>query len=278
MNILAIEHLKRKYAKSAEESYYTKDNLLNEIWKPMIIEHKGNTFSSEKYIVSNYGRVKNIQTNEFMKLYKHVEGYVHVDLKEFGDRLFKKVHRLVALTFIENPNNLPQVNHKKYGDEFKDFNHVDNLEWCTSAENMKHKFNSTGREVFTMEELLKIKELLQIPNWSSSSILEEVGYTEENRIPRLTAISEIIRGKSHKDIFSDITIAKKDEVMDKETIHQICKLLSTIDDWNYDIIINKMNFDKSERTRYQDMISKIYHRKRHAKTSKNYIFKLPKLK
>ena len=48
------------------------------------------------------------------------------------------LHKAVAYTFLENPNNLPEVNHK---DGNKGNNNVNNLEWCTSSYNQQHKFD-----------------------------------------------------------------------------------------------------------------------------------------
>lgn len=62
-------------------------------------------------------------------------GYSIVCLCKDGERKFRKVHRLVAMTFIPNPCNLPQVNHK---DEVKANNDVFNLEWCTAKYNTNY--------------------------------------------------------------------------------------------------------------------------------------------
>lgn len=64
-------------------------------------------------------------------------GYSFVALTLNGKTVQPKVHRLVAETFILNPLNLPQVNHK---DGNKQNNHKDNLEWCTPSENILHAF------------------------------------------------------------------------------------------------------------------------------------------
>jgi hypothetical protein len=87
------------------------------------------------YQVSNFGNVRNIVTNKPMKL--NVKGgYDHVCLVHNKIRKSFKVHRLVALAFIPNPENKLEVNHK---DKNKLHNHIDNLEWMTRKENNIHR-------------------------------------------------------------------------------------------------------------------------------------------
>lgn len=104
---------------------------MEEIWKPI---------GYEGYEVSNLGRVKSYKydkiNGKIMKPYKNTKGYLQIDLQLDGrkreNRVHLAVHRLVAIAFIPNPDNLPQVNHK---DEDKTNNCVDNLEWCTNDYN-----------------------------------------------------------------------------------------------------------------------------------------------
>ena len=63
-------------------------------------------------------------------------GYLHVCFFTNGKRVCKRVHRLVAETFIPNPNNLPQVNHR---DEDVRNNNVFNLEWCDASYNIEYR-------------------------------------------------------------------------------------------------------------------------------------------
>ena len=82
------------------------------------------------YWVSNLGNVKSKRKQ--LKICLNVYGYPVVNLSKEGKMKTFTVHRLVALHFIDNPYNLPQVNHK---DECKINNCVTNLEWCTQQQN-----------------------------------------------------------------------------------------------------------------------------------------------
>ena len=90
------------------------------------------------YEISNSGRVRNIKTGRILKGRLSKSGYLQVNLtmKETLKQKNYYIHRLVAIYFIENPENKREVNHKD-GDKIN--NHVENLEWVTSSENQKHK-------------------------------------------------------------------------------------------------------------------------------------------
>lgn len=66
---------------------------------------------------------------------KDKKGYKQVNIRADNQSVDIKVHRLVALCFIPNPNNLPQVNHK---DENPANNHASNLEWCDQKYNVNY--------------------------------------------------------------------------------------------------------------------------------------------
>lgn len=109
----------------------------NEVWKD-IIGYEG------VYQVSNLGNVKSLERKRFngrvlvnkksqiMKQYILKNGYCSTRLYKDGKSKNHLIHRLVAIAFIPNPQNLPQVNHK---DENKGNNCVDNLEWCDRVYN-----------------------------------------------------------------------------------------------------------------------------------------------
>lgn len=105
---------------------FTKEELANEEWRD-VVGYEG------KYQVSNLGRVKNSLTLKVLKNSTN-RGYQSVGLYSMAKKrqLTYLVHRLVALSFIENPNGLMVVNHK---DENRSNNRVGNLEWCDNFYN-----------------------------------------------------------------------------------------------------------------------------------------------
>lgn len=100
-----------------------------EQWKQIVVDDV-----TYDYEVSSYGNVRNVETGRILKQCDN-KGYLRVGLCKNKKQKTFSVHRLVAIMFIPNPNNLPQVNHK---DENKHNNHVDNLEWMTQENNLKY--------------------------------------------------------------------------------------------------------------------------------------------
>lgn len=94
----------------------------------------------EYYLVSNKGRVWSKQKNKIMALSPNQNGYFTIQICRLNPkdgRVRKKatVHRIIAKTFLPNPLNKPQVNHK---DGNKQNNSIENLEWATASENTWH--------------------------------------------------------------------------------------------------------------------------------------------
>jgi hypothetical protein len=111
---------------------------MQEIWKQTSIR--------PDYEVSNLGRVRRKKRGASRCWINPLENYSYINNSKqpkngyFRIRLNGKkysIHRLIAETFIPNPDNKPEVNHK---DGNKLNNHISNLEWVTHSENTKHAF------------------------------------------------------------------------------------------------------------------------------------------
>lgn len=108
------------------------------------------------YLISNLGTVYSNKSNKILT--KEVDKYGYFRVNLYGENNYKRhrlVHRLVALAFIENPNNLPQVNHKNGN---RQDNRVENLEWCTNTDNLRHafKYNYGGYRDKALKNINKI--------------------------------------------------------------------------------------------------------------------------
>lgn len=103
----------------------------------MNLEYKIIDGHDGKYTISNTGIVTSYKYGEsrILKFIPDKNGYNTIGLCADSIRKLVKVHRLVAHAFIPNPENKPLVNHKN---GVKTDNCVENLEWCTNLENMRH--------------------------------------------------------------------------------------------------------------------------------------------
>lgn len=127
---------------------------MNELWYEVheqwrVIDYYDIKFNM--YAVSTYGNVKNIVSGKFLS--KNLSnGYLTVSLQcDDGKRKTFYIHRLVAMSFIYNddPHSKTQVNHKNM---CRCDNFVDNLEWCTQLENIKHEIENRGKNHFKLIE------------------------------------------------------------------------------------------------------------------------------
>ncbi len=96
----------------------------------------------ETYSINKYGEIK--RDNKLLKLQKSKSGYLQVLLWKNGKPYSKRIHRLVAETFLDKVEGKDIVNHKD-GNILN--NNADNLEWVTVKENTQHAFNKLYRKI-----------------------------------------------------------------------------------------------------------------------------------
>lgn len=178
-----------------------------EIWKSI------ESFEGS-YEVSNYGRVRSLdrihpKRNGLVKgrvlkfnLCGGRPGSSRYPTVTFTDRPFRKdflVHRLVAIYFIPNPENKPEVNHKD-GDKLN--NHYDNLEWCTRKENVQHSSDTgllrTNGAHFNAK--LSLKEVNRIKNQLSKGVTQSVLAERYNVCQSTISLININRNWKHTAI------------------------------------------------------------------------------
>jgi len=186
------------------------------------------------YIVSSAGDVYsmhyNHKRNTVRKLKQRTtkDGYKDVAIPVNGEMKHFRVHRLVALTFIPNPRKeADQVNHKN---GVKSDNYVDNLEWVTGSENLRHAYDhglchgtpgeERGLSKFTNAQIEEACSLLE-QNLPFKTISERTGVSRG-------ILHCILKGRAWKSIskkynLSNYAYGKPLDYIDR--IHDVCKLL-----------------------------------------------------
>ena len=168
-----------------------------EIWRTAVYD--GEIYEG-LYKVSNFGRILNLNYKrtgkaKLMNPRKDKDGYFRVELSKNKEHKTCFVHRLVAFTFLENPENLPQVNHK---DENKTNNFVflnedetvnkekSNLEWKSPKDNINHgtrnervsKANTNGKLSKPVLQLSLSGELIR--EWPSTKECGRNGFDQSH--------------------------------------------------------------------------------------------------
>ena len=145
------------------------------------------------YLITEEGDVYSRKFGKLKKMKQRTERYKAINLWNNGKEKAHYVHRLVAETYIPNPDNLPEVNHK---DEDKTNNNVANLEWSTHADNVQHSLAKsyivenvrTGERQTIFNFLAFCRQLELSPGnlWGTLTgrILQHKGYKLIERIER----------------------------------------------------------------------------------------------
>lgn len=155
------------------------------------------------YYISDDGVVKcyrNSKDGKVINLNKHSKGYMTAYLynTETKGHQVAYVHRLVAIAFIPNPDNLPQVNHINGN---KEDNRVENLEWVTARGNIRHSYDTlhrksgaAGKHHSRTAKLTPTEvRIIRQTSLSNIELAQYLGITE-------SAVSHIRAGRSYKYI------------------------------------------------------------------------------
>lgn len=109
----------------------------------------------ENYLIDENGEVFSLLSKKFLKHNIKKDGYHEISLYKNGIRITKRVHRLVAETFLPNPNSFSEVNHK---DENKNNNNVSNLEWCNARYNTNYGTGNLRRSEAMNSKKIIVKQ------------------------------------------------------------------------------------------------------------------------
>ena len=176
------------------------------------------------YEVDRQGNIYRIGNDKPKYQSVNRDGYKVVGLWKNNKSTAKTVHRLIALAFLPNPENIPCVNHIN-GD--KQDNRLENLEWATYSENTIHSFENglqvapKGEEVYnakhTNEQIHETCKLME-EGLRNIEIIEKLG------VPK-SLLKNIRNGRSWESIKSQYNIPTRSRVLSEETVRWVCEKL-----------------------------------------------------
>ena len=214
------------------------------------------------YIIDRRGNVYNSLTGRRLKSFKSSGGYYRINLQiDKNHAVHPTIHRLVAIAFIPNPNKKPDVNHK---DGKKNHNYLENLEWVTKSENVKHAFRiglmnhkgSRNAKAVLNEKLVELiwddihdennpKTLIEIARKYkvSKSVISDIyrGHTWAEIYKRKHRETDARRDKKYTD--EQIKLARKLFKEGKKSINEISEITKINSNYLYNLRQNKYRKD-----------------------------------
>ena len=196
----------------------------------------------EDYFIAKSGKIFSLLTNKELKFDRSCRGYCKVKLmdRRLGKFITLQVHRLVAIQFIPNPNNLPEVNHK---DGNHSNNSVYNLEWCTAEYNRRHALDNnlykieedSPRAKLTKENVINIYKDYEVCK-NKTTLAKKYNVSD-------ALIGEIVRGvrwsRTYKEYYGKASEYKKPKR--KKLSKQILKTII------YEYYVNNKNTVEIEK-------------------------------
>lgn len=175
-----------------------------EIWKTI-------PGTNNKLEVSNYGNVRSLLRGKpyVLKTQRDKKGYHRIRITINRVKMSFKVHRLVAKAFIENPNNLPQVNHI---DGNKDNNQVSNLEWISNKDNANHAVKAgLWTNVFAASKQTNDKRKIAIKATDGHTTLHFESISSAEKYFKSRHVVDVLKGK--RKTVKGFSFAYESEVM-----------------------------------------------------------------
>jgi len=251
---------------------------IDEIWVP-ITDNIVPGIVENRYIVSNYGYISNIDYDKHGKVYSFNylgqfknRAYVNLTLKD-GTGILALVSRIVAKCFCPGYSPELEVNHK---DGNPRNNYYRNLEWITRSENIRHAYdNNLIKSLLDENMVRKICRLLEEDRLSASEISYATGLEFISSNP-IALISAIKKGKLWSHISKDYKFpqGRHNRVFNDDQINKICSMFETDIDISFDLILKALGMDNMSKdmAQFKRTLSNIKHKRRYTNISCNYTF------
>lgn len=177
------------------------------------VSNTGLIRSTDRWIIKSDTGKLIFYRSRILKSQIDKRGYERVRISINGSKTTLKVHRIVATAFIENPKNLPQVNHK---DGNKINNHVDNLEWVNNSENQLHAISNGLKEILFSTEAAAFTGSVEVYDKNNNLVTTLSGNREMKNFGldfRLVSACILGKRKTHRGFsFKKLTNERKSNV------------------------------------------------------------------